>query len=67
MTHQLERLSNRFGFIRSCQSNAFKVAFNLVEVHHIGIFMVEIKKVDFVGQEAAVKAALLHHNGMEAV
>ena len=36
-------------------------------MHHIGVLVMKIKKVDFMGQQAAVKTAFFNNNGVEAI
>jgi len=36
-------------------------------MHHIGIFVMKIKKVDLMGQDAAVKTAFLDNNGVKPI
>jgi hypothetical protein len=43
------------------------VYLDFLQVHDIGIFVMQIKQVDLVGQEASVKAAFFHHNGMKTI
>src|SRR3989338_10615294 len=40
---------------------------HLFKMHHIGILVMQVKKTNFMGKDTSVKAALLHHDRMEAV
>ena len=36
-------------------------------MNYVGIFMVHVKQIDFIGQDAAIETALFHHGGMKPV
>jgi EAL domain-containing protein (putative c-di-GMP-specific phosphodiesterase class I) len=41
--------------------------FDLIEMHHVRILVVEIKETNLMGEDAPVKDALLRHHRMESV
>ena len=45
----------------------FEVGFDLVEMHHVDIFMMEVEQIDFVNQFRAVVRALLDDRYMKSV
>jgi hypothetical protein len=40
---------------------------HVVDMHHVGVFVMQVEEVDLVGQRAPVEAALLHQDDVKAV
>src|SRR4051812_49660452 len=47
--------------------HAVEMSHDLVEVHHVGIFVMHVEQIDLVRKLAAVETAFLHQYDMEAV
>src|SRR5262245_49825389 len=50
---------------RLCE--AVEMGEHLLDVHHVGIFVMQVEQVDLVGDERAVVGAFLYHHIVEAV
>src|SRR5690242_16979210 len=48
-------------------SQAVEMRDHLIEMHHVGVFVMQVEQVHLVAQHRAVVGALLHHDAMEGV
>ena len=52
---------------RLLYGKAIEMRHNFIDVHDVRIFVMQIEQVDLMRQHAAVEAAFLHNDDMEAI
>ena len=58
------RLHRQLAFFTA---EAVEMRDDLVDVHHVGILVMQVEQIDLVREQAAVEAAFLHQHDVEAV